>query len=234
MAGRIITLIPKTTFDFTAGLRDGGTTSDIVIGDVLDVVEFTSIGIVVRVHGHSFTSLASMSVTVHGDGFLDNSGFSYLASPMMSSISLSAGTPTPSALFLQAEVIGVYAAVTVAGSATVSGETVRATISVDAYVRNPDPIETEDRAAQGQLPYSLSVPVGAGSGEPGRPFPPLHLPRGRATGRGIEAPPVRGHPPRQSDPSMLPGRKGKAPDRKPTVPPTSPPLRIPDKCRLGG
>lgn len=139
MAGKLITVIPKTTFDFTQGMTGiSGGTSAFIIGDLINTLDYTNIGLVIRVH--DLTVAGTFRVELSADGFMDYGTFSYNGAPIVGTNIIGSSVVPPAVFFAYAPVIGSFAAVTVKG---IIGTPMRFTISVDVILRSGDSVDRD-------------------------------------------------------------------------------------------
>jgi len=157
MAGKLFKAVPKTTFDFTAGLSTGGTTSLFLLGDPIDITPYTQVGVNVRVHSSNINGVngtAYLQVGILSDGFFDYASFAYNGAIITyTGVGPSGG---PAALFASGFATGTYATVYVMGHIDLPGWTLNASISVDVWGRSPDEIDPEGQAALINLRTGIS------------------------------------------------------------------------------
>jgi hypothetical protein len=164
MAGVVVNVIPKTTYDFSS-LTVPSQSSNIPIGPTIEITQFTFVGLIVRLHASNMSASNQLIVSLTEDGFLDGSAQAFPGTPYDSNVVFVGTDAAPLARFYYTRLNSQYVSATVAGY--LSAAPFSASISVDVYLQNGDetpmtlvdgvwrPVSTIDPAA---------LVVGAGAG----------------------------------------------------------------------
>jgi len=157
VAGKLITILPKMDVNFfninpsyTPPLKW------FQIGDTVDARGYTSVGMIVRVHAVNIGggSPAFINVALFQDGFLDGSGFAFPGATWGAvSVEIFGSPAAPFAVVRADNIYTDYLSLGVQG---VSPGSCDATISVDVYLRNPDPVGCQPNGA---FPPAMGLPT---------------------------------------------------------------------------
>jgi hypothetical protein len=153
IAGTILTVCPKRTFDFSA-LAIGGS-QEVVLTQGVDLSTWREASLVVRLHKNSFGSyLGEIDVAVALEGRTDEESGMLFASPLTTfypiTVASSAATFYVGKVFTSAgNTVGEMLKISVVGSRTSSGtaNSIAADLSIDLVLKNADPID--ESASQG-------------------------------------------------------------------------------------
>jgi len=138
VAGKLVPIIPKTTYDFT-NIQAGAITAALPIGDPVDTLEYPLVGLIVRVHANNVGGTSYIQVGLYFDGFLDGSSFAYPDKDPWTELQITNGIASPTVLFRYGTIWSQYATVALTSNNSGVGGSIAATISVDLYLRNADP-----------------------------------------------------------------------------------------------
>jgi hypothetical protein len=135
MAGAIVTILPKTTFDFSATATSGGGQL-VPLGPAIDVTQYTNVGLVVRLHSANITNVNEVAFTVYEDGFLPNNAAAYPGPYTYIDMFFQQSDVFPSAKFAYDRVNSAYATLGMTIYRDVG--TFVFSVSADLYLRNGD------------------------------------------------------------------------------------------------
>jgi hypothetical protein len=137
MAGALIPLVPLRSYDFSNMIV--GTTQTLTVVERIDISQYIDCMITLRVHFSSVIS-GSINFDLYGDGFTDEDpSLPFRAGSALFSSSAILGSTWPLLLTYGGTVRGHYATLVVTANKTGAGN-LKATVSLDAVLRSPDPV----------------------------------------------------------------------------------------------
>jgi len=141
MAGKLITILPKRTFDFS-GLISGSSMTQVIV-EQIDISEYIDGLLIVRVHAVNSVG-GNMSFQLVQDGFSERDpSIIFLAPPSayFCSAAVVDSTVVPGKVIAgggnMGGFLGEYAALTVTASRVTTGS-ITASVSADLLMRSPD------------------------------------------------------------------------------------------------
>jgi hypothetical protein len=146
MAGVIVPVIPKLTFDF--GNFGTGTNVQFPLCNPIDGLDFLDAMLLVRLHSQSIGTGNFLSINLFDDGYIDGASEAFLGFRVGTSfVTILPSTPAPSLLtaFAKSALVGRYVTPLLSVNSSGSGA-ITATISVDLLLRSPDPAPVESWA----------------------------------------------------------------------------------------
>ncbi len=148
MAGALIKVIPKTTYDWAA--MSAGPSVAAAIGEPIRVIEYADAIFVVRVHSVNVAGLNQLSFGLYPDGYLASSGTAFLGIDPLVSVGLN-GIIAPCAIIQGTPALSEYVSV---GMIALRGDLatgISATVSIDVCLKSSDDVVPRDPAAIGTL-----------------------------------------------------------------------------------
>jgi hypothetical protein len=136
MAGVVVTVLPKTSFDF-GGVTAGTSSANVPLGLPLDVTQYTNVGVALRIHASSIGASSEVEIALLEDGFLDGSAEAFPGNSD-AFIGISSSDVAPCARFSYQRINSQYASLVMSVYRGVLTDPVNFTISADVYMRNGD------------------------------------------------------------------------------------------------
>jgi len=139
MAGIVVPVIPKTTFDFSN--TDSATIGPIPIGVPIDITQYPGVGLVVRLHSANIDATSTFNVQLTDDGFLDGSAEAFPGGASVVGyqfITFGPSDVAPMARFFYARNQGQYVSASISVVRGVGTSPIIVSVSVDVYLQNGD------------------------------------------------------------------------------------------------
>lgn len=142
MSGLLISVIPKTFFDFGSIALPPNATPLIPLSEAIDVLDYVDAMMVVRVHNLAIAGVSNkISLGLYSDGFLDAQTGAMATLPF-AAIDFNSFSVPSTVVVSGGRALGTYVALGISATRQNSGS-MTATLSIDVLLRGPDPVPSE-------------------------------------------------------------------------------------------